>query len=102
MPDPLAAPEPDVDRVPGAVVKHDRVGKCAARLGAGSTLALEGVGLYVLPVAALWGVIAGFVTVRRGDGNPGRGLVATKLLVTLRNQDEARTVHDSGMEILAE
>jgi hypothetical protein len=28
--------------------------------------------------------------------------VATKLLVTLRNQDEARTVHDSGMEVLAE
>ena len=28
--------------------------------------------------------------------------MATKLLVTLRNQDEARTVHDSGMEVLAE
>src|SRR5829696_4320829 len=32
----------------------------------------------------------------------GGGLVATKLLVTLRNQDEARTVRDSGMEVLAE
>jgi hypothetical protein len=28
--------------------------------------------------------------------------VATKLLVTLRNQDEARTVRESGMEVLAE
>jgi serine protease AprX len=66
------------------------------------TLVLEGAGLYVLPAAAPSGAIAGFVKVRRANGHPGRGLVATKLLVTLRDQNEARTVRDSGMEVLAE